>query len=97
MRPSTHGAISHERLSSANTSDIKTATLPRGTSAVEFAIEGTSARVTFDGTDPSALNAPSLVYPAAQVPIFRPVGPGATIRFISTAGSPSVLQLLYYR
>ena len=96
MKPSTHRTLNHERLVSTGTGDVKNATMPQNTSAIELAVETNNARVTFDGSDPSASNAPSLVYPAGQVPVFRPVGPGVTIRFVSTTGN-SVLQLLYYQ
>jgi hypothetical protein len=96
MRPSTHRALSHERLVSTNTSDVQTATMPNNASAIELAVEATSARVTFDGTDPSVALAPSFVFPFGQVPVFRPLGPGSTVRFCSTAGTGSVLQVLYY-
>jgi hypothetical protein len=96
MRPSTHRALSHQRLVSTGSADVQTVTMPTNTSAIEFGVETTNARMTFDGTDPSAASAPSLVFPFGQVPVFRPVGPGTTIKFCSTAGTSSVLQLLYY-
>jgi hypothetical protein len=96
LRPSTHRALSHQRMVSTGSSDVQTATMPNNASAVEFAFETTNARVTFDGSDPSAASAPSLVYPFGQVPVFRPVGPGTTIKFCSTAGTSAVLQILYY-
>jgi hypothetical protein len=96
LRPSTHRALSHERLVSSNASDVQTANMPRQASALDISVETTNIRVTFDGTDPSAASAPSLVFPYGQVPVFRPVGPGTTIKFCSTAGTPAVLQILYY-
>jgi hypothetical protein len=96
LKPTTYKTISHQRLVSSNTSDVQTATVPNGTSAVELAVETTSARVTLDGSDPSAVNAPSLVFPFGQVPIFRPWGPGMFIKFVST-GASSVIQLVYYQ
>lgn len=97
MKPTTYKTISHERLTSANSSDVQTATVPGGTSAIELAVETTNARVTLDGSDPSAGSAPSLVFPYGQVPIFRPWGPGVFIKFCSTAGTASVVQLTYYQ
>ncbi len=96
MKPSTHRAISHERLVSTGVADVKTATLPKNTSAVDIAVETTAARVTYDSSDPSAANAPSLVIPAGQVPMFRPLGPGTVIRFASAVAGSSVLQIAYY-
>ena len=97
MKPSTDRTISHERLSSTNGSDVKTATLPKGTSHITLSVETTSARVTFDGTDPSAALAPSHVYPVDVPPIFIPLGQGTTVKFVSTAGTASVLQLAYHQ
>lgn len=88
--------MSHERLVSSGTLDVQRATLPANTSAVELSVETTNARVTLDGTDPSAGNAPSIVLPFGQMPMFRPLGPGTIIRFVSTAGTPAVLQVVYY-
>lgn len=96
MKPSTDRCLSHERLVSANTADVQTATLPKGTSHIGLAVETTNARVTFDGSDPSAAQAPSLVYLAGQQPIFIPLGQGTTIKHCSTAGTSAVLQLAYY-
>jgi len=96
VKPSTDRCISHERLSSSGTADVKTATLPKGTSHIGLAVETTNARVTFDGSDPSAASAPSLVYLAAQVPVFIPLGQGTTVKFCSTAAAVSILQLAYY-
>lgn len=97
MKPSTHKAISHGRYSSANTSDVQTVVMPNNTSAIEFAFETNPGRVVFDGSDPSAVNAPALIYPKDQVPVFRPVGPGGSIKYVSTAASPSVLQIAFYQ
>lgn len=96
MKPSTFRGLSHERKVSTGTSDVQTFTIPAGTSALEIAVETTSARVTFDATDPSASNAPSLVFPAGQVPVFRPLGPGTTIKFCSATVGSSIVQLAYY-
>lgn len=97
MKPSTDWTISHERLVSTGTADVKTATLPKGTSHITVSVETTDARVTFDGSDPSAANAPSHVYPINVPPIFIPLGQGTRIRFCSTAGTASVLQLAYHQ
>lgn len=94
MRPSTHRALSHAQLTSANSGDVQTVSMPNGTSAIEFEFETTNARVTFDGTSPAS--GTGLVYPFGQMPVFRPVGPGSTIRFVSTAGTASTLQILFY-
>lgn len=95
MKPSTDRCLSHERLVSTGTADVKTATVPKGTSHIGLAVESVDARVTFDGSDPSAAQAAALIYPANQMPVFIPIGQGSTIKTVSTAGN-SVLQLAYY-
>lgn len=95
MKPSTDRCLSHQRLVSTGTSDVKQATVPNGTSHITLSVETNSARVTFDGSDPSAASAPSHVYPVDVAPIFLPLGQGTTIRFVSTTGT-SVLQIGFH-
>lgn len=93
MKPSTNRCISHQQLTSTSTADVKTPTIPNGTSHILLAVTTTSARVTLDGTAPSSTN--GLVYVAAQQPIFIPVGQGITVKFASTAGTSSIVDLAY--
>lgn len=95
MKPSTMLAISTSRDSSPDTATVRTITPPRNASAVLITVETTSARVTFDNSDPSAANAPSHVIPTAQVPVFIPIGAGSVIKWISTAAAASVLQATF--
>lgn len=97
MKPSTYRVISHERKSAAdNTSgSVQTFTVPKGTSAILFAAETTSARVTLDNSDPSAASAPSFIVVTAAMPVLIPVGPGTIPKHVSTAGAASVLQACY--
>lgn len=96
MKPSTDRCISHQRLVSSGTADVQTATVPKGTSHIDIAVETTNARVTFDGSDPSVASAPSLVFFAGQQPIFKPLGQGSQIKFCSAVAGSSVLQVAYY-
>lgn len=94
MKPSTNQCLGHERLSSANSSDTQTATIPKGTSAILVAVETTSCRVTLTPTgDPTSTT--GLVFQAAQMPWLLLVGQGAVFKFASTAGTASVVQLAY--
>lgn len=94
MKPYTTQCIGHERLSSANSSDTQTATVPKGTSAVQIAVETTSCRMTLTATgDPTTST--GLILQKDQMPWFMPVGQGCTFKFASTAGTASVIQLAY--
>lgn len=101
MKPSTYvpnayGTVptAHQRGSSATTVDVKTINLNGNTSAILVTVETTNARLTFDGTDPSAASAPSNVFPKDSLPVLVPVGPGATVKWVSTAAAASVVQVL---
>lgn len=94
MKPSTQGCLGHERLSSANASDTKTATVPNGCSAIYIAVETTSCRLTLtSGGDPTSTT--GLIVQKDQMPWFMPIGQGCTFKFASTAGTASVIQLAY--
>lgn len=83
----------HQRASSSGTADVKTITLNRNTDAIFITVETTSARVTFDGSDPSAASAPSIVFPKDSIPVLIPVGPDAIVKWVSTAAAASVVQV----
>jgi hypothetical protein len=94
MKPSTHQCIGEERLASANASTMVEATIPKGTSAVQIAVETTSCRSTAAATgDPTS--SVGLIIQKDQMPWFMPVGQGCTLRFASTAGTQSVIQVRY--
>ena len=78
---------------STSTSNVVTLTLPQGTSAVWMTAETTSARVTLDGSDPSAANAPSSIIQTGQNPVLLPISHDAIVKFVSTANANSVLQV----
>lgn len=97
MRPFTQKPLSTSRASSPGTAggDVQTITPPDGTSACLITVETTNARATFDGTDPSAANAPSHVVIKDQNPLYVPIGQGATIKFCSTAAAAAVMQVTF--
>lgn len=94
LRPNkTDSATAHQRGSSSGTANVQTITLGKMTSAVLITVETTSARVTFDGSDPSAASAPSTVFPAGGAPVLVPVGAATVIKWCSTAAAASVMQV----
>lgn len=96
MRPSQHQPISTATASSSGTADIKTLTPPTGAAAMLISAETTTARATFDGTDPSAgLGSHEIV--KDQNPIYIPLGVGCFVKFVSTAAAASVVQITWLR
>lgn len=94
MKPSTHQCVGHERLSSASSSDIQTANVPRNTSSVLITVETTNCRMTLTATgDPTSTT--GLILQKDQMPWFMPIGQGCTFKFASTGGTASVIQLAY--
>lgn len=104
MKPATYSPVTkaggtvapttaHKRDSSPDVSTVKTITLDANTSAILVTVETTSARVTLDGTDPSVASAPSTVFPKDSIPVLVPVGPDATVKWVSTAAAASVVQV----
>lgn len=94
MKPSTQGCIGEERLSSANSSTTVTATIPNGTSAIQITVETTSCRMTSTPLGDPTSNTGRILQ-KDQMPWFMPIGQGCTLKFASTAGTTSVIQLAY--
>lgn len=92
MKPTTDNCIVHERQVSTSSADIKTFTLPRGTSHVEIQVEDVNARITYDGSAPSATN--GFLFIAGQPSAFRPLGQGSVIKAASV-GASSAIQIAY--
>lgn len=93
MKPTTCQIISHERLSCANPSDTKTATIPNGTSAVLLAVETNPVRMTCTTTgDPTTTT--GLILQKDQMPWLLLIGQGATLKFAPPTGT-AVIQLAY--
>lgn len=101
MKPSTYRPVSkassattaHKRASSSTTSSVQTITIDAHTSAILITVETTAARLTLDGSDPSASSAPSMVVQSAQNPLFVPVGSDTVIKFVSTAAAAAIVQV----
>ena len=94
MKPSTYQCLGQQTLSSANSTTPVTATVPRGTSSVLISVETTSCRFTLTASgDPTS--ATGLVLQAASQPFLVLIGQDAVLKFASTAGTPSVIQLAY--
>lgn len=93
MKPTTHLPLGHEKLSSSGTADVKTATIPKGTSMIAFVAETNPGRMTWDGSDPTTGTGPIL--PNGTPPWLINIGQGAQIKWVSTVASAAVLQLSY--
>lgn len=97
MRPTTHGCISEETLTSANSSAVASANVPKGCSAMQLTVETTSCRMTLvAGGDPTSATAGGRIIQKDQMPWFMTVGQGVAPRFASTAGTASVIQIAYF-
>lgn len=92
MKPSTYLPGAASQIKPTSTTDVKTYTIPAGCSAVLIGVETTDARITFDGTDPSATN--GLVYPKALAPVLVPIGPGSTIKAVATSAATSTVGIV---
>lgn len=100
MRGTTYTPISTVRTASAaDITTVSTHTPPAGTSAFLISVETTSARVTFDGTNPgTAGTAPSHVIPKDQMPqLFLMGAEGMSVKWVSTAAAVSLVQITWLR
>ena len=95
MRPFTLRPFLTERYVSTGTSDVQTITPPSNASSFLLTVETTSARFTFDGTDPSVVSAPSHVVPKDQAWMYAPIGKGAFPKFCSATAGSSVAQFTW--
>lgn len=102
MKPSTYkpniwnngtAVTAHQRGSSPDTSTVRTIILAKTTSLILVTCETTAARVTIDGTDPSAASAPSMVVQKDTNALPIPIGTGNVVKWCSTAAAASVLQV----
>lgn len=93
MKPSTVQSLGHQKLTSTGTSDVQSATIPKGTSMIAVTVETNPGRMTWDGTDPTGG-----VGPIAQngvPPWHLLIGQGAVVKWVSTVAGSAVLQLSY--
>lgn len=93
MRPFSLRPISTATDTSPDASTVKTLTPPAGTTAMEITVETTNARMTLDGSTPTASN--GHVVQKDQNPWYVSVGTGAVIKWLSTAGANSIVQVTY--
>lgn len=87
------GETVHKSDTSTGTADKKTITRPSRANAMILSVVTTSARATFDGTDPGAGVAPGLVIVAGAQPVFLPFA--TDIEFVSNTAGNSELNVLY--
>lgn len=93
MKPSTHQCLGHEKLTSTSASDVKTATIPRGTSMLAITVETNPGRMTWDGTDPSLGVGP--IHPNGAPAYHLVIGQGAVFKWVSTVAGNAIAQLSY--
>lgn len=65
--------------------------LPAGISAFQIGVETVNARVTLDGTTPTATN--GLIYYAGVSPVLVPCSHDAVITYVATGAGTSVVQI----
>lgn len=88
-----YSVIDHVQSTSANTGDVQTITRPEAATACYVTASTTAARLTFDGSTPSATE--GLVVPTGQ--LFDFSFDNAAIKHASTAGTASVLDVAWLR
>lgn len=99
MKQSTYTPISTTTTSTAaDTSTVSTPTPPTkaglDVSAVLISCETTDGRFTFDGTSPAG-GTGSHKIPKDQPPLLLLLGPGATIKAVSTAAAVCVINITW--
>lgn len=87
------GESVHLAATSSGTGNKQTITKPSRANAMLLSAVTTSARVTFDGTDPGAGVAPGLVIVAGAQPVFLPFA--SDIEFVANTAGNSELNVLY--
>lgn len=96
MKPSTYQCVGEETLDSANSSTPVSATVPLGTSAIQITVESTSCRMsTSKAGDPTLATSGARIVQKDQQPWFMAIGQGVAIKFASTAGTASRIQIAY--
>lgn len=86
--------IEHDSDTSTGTADVKTLTPPAGATGFILVFETNGARVSLDGTAPSASN--GVPFPALGSPFSGPFRPVA-IKWVSMAAGNSVGHVLWLR
>lgn len=95
MKPSTFLPIASKMATQTptTTTDTKSFTIPPGTSAILVSSETNDARITFDGTTPTATVGHKV--PKDQAAALYLVGAGANLQVVSTASGNSVVQVTF--
>lgn len=84
---------SDEQYTSTSTANVQTLTIPKGALALLVSVETTSARLTTDGSAPASTK--GHVIQTAQNPLYLPFAAGATLKYASTAGTSSILNVTW--
>jgi hypothetical protein len=93
MRPSTRQPLSTAQATSTGTADVKTLAGPPTASCCYVNVSTTDARVTLDGSTPSATN--GLIFKTGLAPIRLDIGSTTAIKFVSTAAANSVVDVAW--
>jgi hypothetical protein len=95
MSQTQHYPGASEQLTSTGTGNVQTATAAvSGARHVLLSVETTAARVTFDGSTPSATN--GHVIPAGAIPLYLPIGRSSVLKVASSAGTSSILNITWF-
>jgi hypothetical protein len=86
--------LSTVQQTSTGTGDTKTITAPLGAAAALIGVETTDARVTFDGSAPTAGN--GVVFKQGAQPVLLPIRKGVQIKFAATAAANSVMGVAFF-
>lgn len=96
MKPSSYQCVGEETLTSASNANVVSATVPKGTSAVQITVETTSCRMSTSAAgDPTSATSGARIVQKDQQPWFMALAQGVPIKFASIAGTASVIQIAY--
>lgn len=84
--------LAHDQVTSTGSSNVQTITKPVGAVACLITVSTNAARVTFDLSTPDSTN--GLVFQAAASPVLIPFA-NNDLKFCSTAGSSSIIDILW--
>lgn len=85
----------HAHDSSPDTTTVKSMVAPKEAVACFLTVETNAARVTIDGTDPTA--GEYMVLQKDSAPFFLPIGHPQTIKWVSSVAAASVVRATWLR
>lgn len=84
-------ATPHAQQTSTGTADVKTLAPPAGAVACMLTVTTNPARITLDGTTPTASN--GLLVPTGAMPL--PLSVARTMKFVSSIAANSIVDVLW--